>query len=55
MRTGGGFTYFRRDFPVGADPRKNPLYWKLSNLLPYDKMISGKFYCIYLYRFEASC
>ena len=55
VRTGGGFTYFRRDFPVGANPRKNPLYWKLAHLLPYDKMMTGKFYSIYLYTFHCSC
>ena len=38
MRTGGGFTYFRRDFPIQADPRKNPLHWKYSQLPPYNFM-----------------
>ncbi|CAH1772232.1 unnamed protein product [Owenia fusiformis] len=28
VRTGGGFTYYKRDYPKQEDKKKNPLYWK---------------------------
>ena len=27
MRTGGGYTYFKRDRPVEPRPDKHPLHW----------------------------
>lgn len=49
MRTGGGFTYYKKDRPMGELPKKNPINWKVKAPPATRAFYHGKYQATVIY------